>query len=115
MKKQNPRLGKCYEVSYKYITEHHEYTLVHGIITDNKFGTGKSLDHAWVEKDDQAYDVVLDLTCPKEIYYDLFSAEPMAVYTVQDAMQMAYEQGTYGPWDDRLKKFQPVGFNVKRR
>ena len=43
MKKyNNPRLGKCYELSYKYVVSNADYILIHGIITDNKFGTGKS-------------------------------------------------------------------------
>jgi len=106
----NPRLGKCYELSFQFIITHPEYKLVHGIITDNKFGSGKSLDHAWVEYNNEVYDLVLNITWPKEVYYGLYSVEVVTVYTSEEAIDIALEEGTYGPWNERLKRFKPVGF-----
>ena len=111
MKKyNNPRLGKCYELSYKYVVSNADYILIHGIITDNKFGTGKSLDHAWVEKDDIVYDLVMDVKRPKEIYYNLYSVKVIITYTRKETIDMALEEGTYGPWHPKLKFYKPIGF-----
>jgi hypothetical protein len=87
-----------------------EYLLVHGIITDNKFGTNKSLDHAWVEKDGEVYDPVTDIRMPKEVYYNLYSAEAVAIYTFEEMIEIALKEGTYGVWDQKLKEFKPIGF-----
>ena len=106
----NPRLGKCYELSYQFVTSNYDYLLVHGIITGNKFGTNKSLDHAWVEKNGEVYDLVTDIIMPKEVYYNLHSVEVIAIYTAQEAMKQALKSGTYGAWDQKLIYFKPVGF-----
>ena len=53
----NPNLGKCYELNWKFVSEHPDYKLVHGYITSRQ---GNTLDHAWSENDTEVHDAVLD-------------------------------------------------------
>lgn len=114
----NERLGKCYEFSARFVVSHPEWKLVHGIIKDNHLGTGGILGHAWCEKDDIAYDAVLDQKFPKRAYYDFVGvidykthpyekiqkiAETYKVYyTAKEAMEQMDITENYGPWDDFL-------------
>ena len=54
------RLGKCYVLSYQYVTRNENCKLVHGYITDKLGGTGRVIDHAWVEMGNTAFDPVLN-------------------------------------------------------
>ena len=94
----NPRLGRCYELSYKYATSHPEWTLVHGYIT-NMDGS-KTIDHAWVEKDEIVFDPVMDQELPKQVYYIMFKAESFKEYTFEETLDRAIETQVYGPWHD---------------
>lgn len=108
---KNSRLGKCYKYAYRHVTSGNSgWNLVHGVITDKIFSTGRSLDHAWAEKGNKVYDPTLDKIMSKVVYYSLFAAEPYAVYTEDEVYAKASEFGHYGPWDSRLKKFKPKGF-----
>lgn len=112
---KNNRLGKCYMLSYQFVRDNPEWKLVHGSITDNKFGTGRSLTHAWCEKNDTVYDPVQNVKWPKMAYEAIFSSEPFVTYNHDEAVKTAHSTGNYGPWDDRSKKFSPVGFTSGKK
>lgn len=94
----NPRLGRCYELSYKYATSHSDWVLVHGYIT-NMDGS-KTIDHAWVEKDETVFDPVMDQELPTQVYYAMFRAEPFKRYSFDETIDRAIETKVYGPWHD---------------
>lgn len=98
------RLGQCYILSYKFVTDYTNkgYKLIHGYIT-NRFGGGQTIDHAWAEKDGEVYDPVLDLKADWEVYKALLNAVVDKEYSDVEAMKLASESGTYGPWHE-LKK-----------
>lgn len=99
----NPRLGRCYELSYKYATSHPEWTLVHGYIT-NMDGS-KTIDHAWVEDKggEVVFDPVMDQELPVQVYYAMFRAEPFKRYSFDETLDKAMETEVYGPWHDHPK------------
>lgn len=93
------RLGKCYELSGRYVIDHGGVTLVHGRITD-KFCTGLTIDHAWIEENENVYDPVLDTEFPKFLYYELFNAEARNAYSQTKACVHMLRTEHFGPWDE---------------
>lgn len=94
------RLGKCYELAYKYCTSNSGWALVHGYIHEPG-GDNRVIDHAWCEKGDLVYDAVLDKELPKIFYYKMFRAEIGKFYgTKKDIYDMALKYETYGPWHE---------------
>lgn len=113
-------LGKCYELSWQYITregfylENGDMQLIHGYITDIR--TGRCIDHAWIEYGSSVYDTVMEKEFPKRVYYAMYKAEVGKSYSYTEASDKGVEFGTYGPWhkipagkvkwwkEDRMKK-----------
>jgi len=93
------RLGKCYVLSYQWVTRNKGWSLVHGYITD-RMKTGRTIDHAWTEKDGKVFDPVLDREYAKDVYYAIFSAEPEKIYNEKEVVQQAIKNKTYGPWHE---------------
>lgn len=89
-------LGKCYELSWQYVTRKHDYNLIHGYITQKQ--TNITIDHAWTEKGDEVYDPVMEKSFPKVVYYALFNVEIAKIYTSSEANKNGAKFGTYGPW-----------------
>lgn len=89
-------LGKCYQLSWRWVTSHRDYKLVHGYIS--KQGSDICIDHAWVEKGNEVYDPVMEKEFPKAVYYTLFQAETAKVYSSSEASNMGAKTGVYGPW-----------------
>ena len=91
------RLGKCYMLSYRYVSSNRGWNLVHGYITDSK-KTGRTIDHAWAEKGTKVHDPVVGNTFDSKVYYLLFGAEKVKEYSQSEAMSNALKSGHYGPW-----------------
>lgn len=116
------RLGRCFELSGKYVASNPSWDLVHAVITDKKFGTGGTLTHAWCEKGDEAYDPVMEHRYPKTLTYSLYGVVDYKVnpyekrmgtpetlkvtYTSSEAREHMIESGTYGPWDKRIDNYK---------
>jgi len=99
-KKPNSRLGLCYELSGRYVSQHHDAVLVHGRLT-NPFGAGHpELDHAWVEVGDEIFDPVMDKMWPKAVYESLFKTKVYKKYKHMDVIRVTNRTGNWGPWDD---------------
>lgn len=94
----NPRLGRCYELSYQFATSHEGFSLVHGYISTRD--GSRVIDHAWTEKDGTVYDPVMDQELPSIVYATLLNAEETKRYSGLEAMKQGLESGTYGPWHD---------------
>ena len=104
-KHDNPRLGKCYELSGRYvidgmfIPDRERATLVHGRLV-NPFGVGHPLlDHAWIETDDEIYDPVMDKTWGRAIFYSLFKPTVFKRYNREEARKMILKHKHWGPWE----------------
>lgn len=94
----NKRLGRCFELSGRYVSEHPNATLVHGNLT-NPFARGmKELDHAWVEEDDQIFDPVMDQWWPKGVYQSLFHTKEQQRYSHVRVLSMTLKHQHWGPW-----------------
>lgn len=85
-------------LSYQYVTKNGNCKLVHGYITDKFGGTGRVIDHAWVEMGNTAFDTVLNKKYNKKVYYSLFGVELPIIYDRMQAYEQAAKFGTYGPW-----------------
>lgn len=95
----NDRLGKCYQLSWQYISKHsgeRGIKLVHGFISEP--GNDRVIDHAWIEYKDKVFDPVMDQELPKDVYYRLFDVEVSKTYNSIESNKKAVETGVYGPW-----------------
>lgn len=100
MSKLGDRLGRCYELSAKYVLDNDGFNLVHGFITDKIGVTGHTIDHAWVEKEGNVYDPVLDMELPTEIHEAMFNAEVTIKYPRKSVLDMILMKEHWGPWHE---------------
>ena len=97
---KNPRLGRCYELSGRYVSVHPKSVLVHGTLK-NPFQKGLSvIEHAWIEIGDEIFDPVMDRTWPKNVYEDFFHAQPKKKYSHDDVNRITDKTGNWGPWNE---------------
>ena len=115
----NDRLGRCFELSAKYVQDNSEWTLVHGVIDNHN---GSRLTHAWCEKDGQAYDPVSKLSLPTSALYGLYGVvdykynkfeqrmgipETLKVsYTWEAVIYNLTFYENYGPWNHDILRFK---------
>ena len=98
------KLGKCYELSFKFITENEHLEkaglhirLIHGTIYSKSLK--KRIDHAWIEMGNVVIDSSVNSYARKEEYYAFHEAKAMARYTKKEAFKIGLEAGgNYGPW-----------------
>jgi 8-oxo-dGTP pyrophosphatase MutT (NUDIX family) len=97
---KNPRVGRCYELSGRYVSVHPNSVLVHGTLK-NPFRKGLSeIEHAWVEIGDEVFDPAMDMNWPKNVYEDFFHAQPKKKYSHDDVNRITDKTGNWGPWED---------------
>jgi hypothetical protein len=120
--KLNDRLGRCFELSTKYVMSHPDWNLINAVISDKRFGSDNTLAHAWCEKGEMAYDPVLDKEWPIQVMYSLYGVvdykynpykkkvgvpETLKVtYTSAEMYKLVTKFGTYGPWDKKITGFK---------
>lgn len=101
-KRKNPRAGRCYELSAKYVSENHDAVLVHGSIQGNGYPRNP---HAWVEVEGTdgmiVFDPVLDQHYPAWLYERLMNAKAYVRYTYDEAVRLMVDTGHYGSWDEQ--------------
>ena len=77
-----------------------KFKVVHGTVTD-KF-SGKSYDHAWVEKDNMIFDWQTSMTKPdgisRDTYYNIFQPTIHKEYTAAETIMKCVETQHAGPW-----------------
>jgi hypothetical protein len=98
--KSNPRLGKCYLLSGRYVSTHPQSVLVHGTLTNPSTRGYALLPHAWVLEGDEVFDPVMDVRWPKIAYYSLYKAKEDRTYTHDEVLAITNRTGTWGPWDE---------------
>ncbi len=94
----NSRVGKCYELAGRYVSDHPDSVLIHGKLI-NPFSKGMSeVEHAWVEEGNEIFDPVMDKRFPKHVYQSLFKVEEYNRYSYHDVHKMTSHHGHWGPW-----------------
>ena len=97
------KLGRCYELSGRYVLDHPNYNLVHGTITRKD---GYTIDHAWTEKNTQmgqynmsmVFDPVMDLELPWDAYERLLGAKVKKKYNATQMSKSMLGAKHWGPW-----------------
>lgn len=93
------REGKCYQLAYHYLLEHGGSILIHAEVYS--FALGKRISHALVENEiGLIYEPVVGKYFTKDFLYPLYDIKEHARYTLMEALDKAFEFGTYGPWED---------------
>jgi len=93
------RLGRCYELSGKYVMHHDGWELVHGLLV-NPFASGHpKMEHAWVEKGNEVFDPVMHKIWPKDVYYSLFKVKVHKKFSQREVFQITDKTGNWGPWE----------------
>ena len=113
----NRRLGRCYELSGRYVLCHRDWLLVHGRVSVAAFpaeegddrppsrnGIDFAISHAWCEKGDLVYDPVLDRTYPSAEYYARLAAGVCAKYTHEEMCEKMIRVKVWQPWDSCFHK-----------
>ena len=80
--------GRCYELAGRFVLEHPDASLVHGLVKG-------SIQHAWAEIDGLVYDGTCRGLFRREGYYAVMRAEPVRVLTQGE---MCEEMGKYWEW-----------------
>ena len=103
------RLGRCYELSGRYVMDHPESTLVHGSIQ----GMGNPrIGHAWaITKDGQVWEPATNQEYSPVVFNAVFNPHEDKRYPWSDALAKMTEHGTFGPWDEATKIEKRVSFN----
>lgn len=94
------RLGRCFELNYKFVVDNQEWSLVHGYITDIRGKQPVTVHHAWSKKGNLIYDAVLDAEMDYKVYYHFYRHEERYVYTAMEAIEISMRDRTYGNWEE---------------
>jgi len=89
------RQGRCYELAYLTQQDNPDWTLVHGEVND---GHGCAIGHAWIEKEEEIYDAVLDSVFSKASYRLERWAVAFEEYTRTEAALLLIKTKNMGPW-----------------
>ena len=107
------RLGNCYFLSGRYVTDNQNSELVHGTIT-NRIANRikrineetKVLEHAWVEYDNTVFDPVMGQEYQKEVYYAIFEAKVIERYNHEEMCKTMLTYRHWGPWNDQCPPYE---------
>ncbi len=92
-----PRIRKaakrCYELAGKFLLEHPEGRLVHGIVNGD-------IPHAWVEIDGLVYDGTCKGLFESGGYYAVMNAKPIQVFGHQEFCEKMSNSAVWGPLTD---------------
>ena len=87
------RTGRCYELSFYTIQDNADWLLVHGSVN----GKHEPIGHAWLEKDMEVYDAVLNERMPKDVYVNRYDAENRLTYSRLEAAKLIISTNHTGP------------------
>jgi hypothetical protein len=90
------RLGRCYELSARFVVDHRDATLVHGSIE----GMGHPRNpHAWVLlPSGDIFDPVLDSEMSADAWAAFASPRVERTFTRDELVPLLVEFGHWGPW-----------------
>jgi hypothetical protein len=105
------RLGRCYELSGKYLLDHPDdkIVLVHGTVCDRHNPECKPNPHAWIEDVETGFvlDPVVGESYSGWAYEVLFMAVPHYKYTLKEAVSHMLKTRVWGRWEP-LKEDPPT-------
>lgn len=89
--------GDCYKNVQDYLLDNDipNAFIIHGVVTSRN-GT---LNHAWIETDNEVYDPTTGIKTSKELYYSKLNPKVEAKYGFEEAINKRFATGNYGPWD----------------
>jgi hypothetical protein len=96
-KRFEQRLGRCYELSGRFVMDNGEAVLVHGTIQ----GEGHPPNpHAWVKfSDGKVYDPVMDSVMSGEDYAEKMNAVEHVTFARHEMTERVLKHKHWGPWD----------------
>jgi hypothetical protein len=99
LRKYRKRQGRCYELVLGFILDNRDWNGVHGKIIPT-FGpfAGENYDHAWAEKGELLYEVVLNEFWLKEDYHRTFCPSEIKTYNREEFGANVRKFYTCGPW-----------------
>ncbi len=104
------RVGRCYELGWRYLLDRKQGTLVHGVVFAGE--PAQWINHAWVELNDEVYEPQHGEVFSKESFYRAFQAKPAQRYTWEEAAILAVRTHNYGPWQEsdreHIQKISPL-------
>lgn len=91
------RLGRCYELSGRYVMNNVDTNLVHGTIQ----GAGKPrISHAWVIlSNGDRFDPVTEISLPKDAFDRFYNSTEDVVYGQDEVFRMLAKNRHWGPWE----------------
>jgi hypothetical protein len=92
-RKCKKRQGRCYELAFSTLLLNSDWTLVHGRVNYD-------VGHAWLEKEGEVYDPVIDKQMSKETYLVEFFAEAQHEHNIIEAAGLLLKTNYYGPWTE---------------
>jgi hypothetical protein len=95
LQRHRRRGGRCYELAFSGILNDGTWSLVHGQVSGPN---GVPMGHAWLERDGQVYDPVLNRQLPLLEYRDRYGAVCEAQYSQREAAERMLEARHSGPW-----------------
>lgn len=105
------RLGRCYELSGRYVMDHSGTELIHGTITRQD---GYTISHAWVEYEEtvgqykikMTYDPVMDQELPWDAYERMLGAKIEKRYTKDQMIETMFKdkKPNWGPWESKVNE-----------
>jgi len=106
------RVGRCYELSFQEMRRGAWDYLAHGYL----HYMGACIHHAWVERAGAVYDPVWDVEVPRDVYYRMFDAQDVTLYTPKQVCEQALLTGVYGPWQQiDMSRLKLLSADVPRR
>jgi hypothetical protein len=91
------RVGRCFELAYRGLwqDESGKWQMVHGYV---RGPWGYQIEHAWLLRGDEVYDPVHDEVFTAAEYSAKYAAEPVRLFSLEEAAAMASKAGHYGSW-----------------
>ncbi|MCK5537606.1 MAG: hypothetical protein KAI79_12320 [Bacteroidales bacterium] len=104
--------GTCFIDSQRYMDEHKNLKLVHGLVTGQGDIEGIRYNHSWVEDGDTVIDPAAKergkrtYKFPKELYYAIGDIKENTTfrYTYKEMIKNMIKTENYGPWEPVLIK-----------
>ena len=90
------RMGRCYEIAMKFVTDNPSAKIFHGIIN----GKEGRIYHAWNEIEGKIYDPVSNRLYSPRNYEIAFKPIILKEYTSEQAIIENLRSGHYGPYHE---------------
>lgn len=114
---QSARLGRCHELSARYVTAEpgtgHRCILQQGTIFNPEFSTNGAIFHSWVlippdpntmlpVADWFRFDPVACVVAKSEVHNQVFNPTVLAEYSEEEVLKHLIRFKHWGPWDEAM-------------